>query len=90
MDNKCVDATSVTHTSLITRTVTAFRQCVTTSDNQTHSPWKWSLVISMGSVIFHDFYQVFHGVPVNVRDFAIALAAVIAGSGIGVSQGKDQ
>ena len=43
----------------------------------------------MGSVIFHDFYQVFHGVPVNVRDFAIALAAVIAGSGIGNAQGKD-
>ena len=90
MDEPCANAQSVTRTSLITRTVTAFRQCVTTSDNQTHSPWKWSLVISMGSVIFHDFYQVFHGVPVNVRDFAIALAAVIAGSGIGVSQGKEQ
>jgi len=75
--------------SLIARTVMACRQCVTEKDNQTHSPWKWSLVISMASVIAHDAFQLFHGVPVNVRDFAIALAAVMTGAGIGVSQGKD-
>ena len=86
----CVDAQSVTHTTLISRTIQAVREVVTEKDNQTHSAWKWSLVISMAAVIAHDGWQLSHGVQVNVRDFALAIMAVVAGHGIGSGVSKDQ
>jgi hypothetical protein len=86
----CVNAQPASPTTLISRTVQAIRECVTERDNQTHSAWKWSLAISMAAVIAHDGWQLSHGVQVSVRDFALAIMAVVAGHGIGIGQAKDQ
>jgi hypothetical protein len=57
---------------------------MTERDNVTHDPAKWSWLISTLSVLGHDYYQLIHKVPVNVKDLAIALAGIAAAHGFAI------
>ena len=68
---------------LIIRFFQGCKECLTEKDNRTHDPWKWSLLFSMTAIFLHDYWQLRHGVEVNVRDFALAIMAIVTGHGIG-------
>lgn len=69
------------------RVCEAFIQVVTEKDNETHSIWKWSLLFCVGAVVTHDFYRIAHGAEASATDLGTALAAVVAGHGLGSGMG---
>ena len=66
-----------------------FKQMITGKDNHTHDLGRWSWVICTVSVLAHDGYQLFHDTKVDVKDLAIALAAIVAAHGIALGLKKD-
>jgi hypothetical protein len=66
--------------------VKCLNDILTGKDNTTHDLGKWSWLISMLAVIAHDAYALHTKVDVNIRDFAIALAAVVAAHGFALGQ----
>jgi hypothetical protein len=57
---------------------------VTEHDNQTHDLIKHGGWIGLLAVLAHDAYQLAHGVGADVKDLAIAIAAVLTATGVGV------
>ena len=62
----------------------SLNSAVTEADNRTHDLIKHGGWIGVAAVVYHDWYQIHHDVPVNVKDFAIALSAILVSVGIGV------
>lgn len=57
---------------------------VTEHDNQTHDLIKHGGWIGLVAVLAHDAYQLSNRVPVNVKDLAYAITAVLTAVGVGV------
>ena len=57
---------------------------VTEHDNQTHDLIKHGGWVGMVAVLAHDAYQLTHHVPVNVKDLAFAITAVLTAVGVSV------
>lgn len=60
----------------------ALLELVTGKDNRTHDLGRWSWAICMLAVLAHDAWQLRGGAEVNIKDLAIALAAVAAAHGV--------
>ena len=68
----------------------ALREILTGKDNQSHDLGHWSWILCTLAVMAHDYYQLTHGSPPNVKDLAIALATVAAAHGVALKLKETQ
>ena len=73
-----IPTTLTTKTHMVCR---CLRELVTGRDNTTHDLGRWSWALCVAAVLAHDAWQLYLHVPVNVKDLAIALAAVVVAHG---------
>jgi hypothetical protein len=71
--------------------IAALNGMVTESDNKTHDILKHGAWVGILAVLAHDYYQLSHGVAVNVKDLAFSVSAILGacGAGCGLKSGTE-